>query len=406
MSEPAAVGATAMLGFDPYDPAFLADPYAHYRRLSGSEPATRSAAGLLVITSHGYCSDVLRDRRFGRGGDAALMQDEDTVVNRSRRSFLAMDPPDHTRLRGLVSKAFTPRMIERLRPRVAELVEELLDDALSGGEVDLVTALAYPLPVTMISELIGVPPGDWERFRGWVDDLASGLDPDFLLPPEKIRQREQARLEFCEYLLDLFARRRADPGNDLISALLAVEESGDVLSEDELLSTCILLIIAGHETTVSLIGNGVLALLRNPDEWEKLRAGSVKVSGALDELLRYDAPVQSTVRIALESADIHEIPVKQGELVMLMLGAANRDPDAFPEPDRLDLRRDSQSHLSFGLGIHFCLGAPLARIEGETALTRLVERAPELALAAAPEDLGYKDRFVLRGLRELPVRPR
>jgi cytochrome P450 len=394
----ASAGPTTMLGFDPYDPAFLADPYGHYRRLRGPEGATHSDAGLLVVTSHRLCSAVLRDRRFGRGGD--------TVVNRSRRSFLAMDPPDHTRLRALVSKAFTPRLIERLRPRVRQLVDELLDEAVARGDVDLVAALAYPLPVTVISELIGIPAGDWGRFRGWVDALASGLDPDFLLPPEKIRQREQARLEFCEYLLDLFARRRAAPGNDLISALLAVEDSGDVLSEDELLSTCILLIIAGHETTVSLIGNGVLALLRNPGELERFRTRVVNADSALDELLRYDAPVQSTVRIALEPADVNGIPVKDGELVMLMLGAANRDPEMFPDPDRLDLARDSQRHLSFGLGIHFCLGAPLARLEAETALTRLMERSPGLALAGAraDSDLRYKARFVLRGLEALPVR--
>ncbi|MFD0689922.1 cytochrome P450 [Actinomadura fibrosa] len=401
-----ASGPTATLGFDPYDPDFLADPYRHYRRLAEAGPATRGEGGPLVVTSNRACAAVLRDPRFGRGGDAAVMRDEDRTVNRSRRSFLVMDPPDHTRLRGLVGKAFTPRMVERLRPRVADLVDELLDAAMEKGEVDLVEALAYPLPVTVISELLGVPAGDWPRFRGWVDDLAAGLDPDFLQPPERIRRRERSRAEFCAYLLDLFARRRADPGDDLISALLAVEESGDALSEDELLSTCVLLIVAGHETTISLIGNAVLALLRHPAELAALREGAVTVGTALDELLRYDAPVQSTVRVALEPADVGGTAVAEGELVMLMLGAANRDPAVFADPDRLDLGRDARRHLAFGLGIHFCLGAPLARLEAEAALKRLAGRAPALALATGPDGLRYKDRLVLRGLAELPVRLR
>lgn len=378
--------AAAVLGFDPYAPSFRADPYEQYRALRG--PLTRTPGGLWIATTYEDCSAILRDPRFGhtapdgrtnwRGADR-------------QRSFLTLDPPDHTRLRKLVSKAFTPRLVERLRPRVTELVSSLLA---VGGEVDLIATLAYPLPVIVISEMLGVPPEDHEQFKTWSDALARGLDPDFVIPEAELAARDVAREEFAAYFRELAARRRAEPRDDLLSALVAIEE----LTEAELIATCILLLVAGHETTVNLIANGTLALLRSPDQLQYFRDHPDQVPAMVEELLRYDPPIQLSGRVAAETAD----PIGRGEFVLLLLGAANRDPAVFPDPDRLDLARFIRTpprHLAFGHGIHFCLGAPLARLEGQIALSALVRR--DLALAG---DLTYKDNLILRGLAALPVR--
>ena len=397
--------AAAVLGFDPGDPAFRADPYAHYRRLAaGGRRLHRTEVGLRVTTSYDLCEQVLRDPRFGHRPEGGGLWRESRARN---RSFLTLDPPDHTRLRRLVSKAFTPRLVERLRPRVEALVDELLDGV--SGEVDLIATLAYPLPVIVISEMLGVPPRDRDLFKGWSDSLARGLDPDFLLPEDEIGRRETAREEFAAYFRDLAAERRARPQDDLLSALVSVSDGGDVLSEEELLATCVLLLVAGHETTVNLIGNGALALLRDPAQLELFRARPENLQAAVEELLRYDPPVQLTLRAALEDVELDGTPVERGRLVLLLTGAANRDPAVFDDPDRLDLTRytegrDAPRHLSFGHGIHFCLGAPLARLEGQVALKKLFER--DVALAgtdAAGGGLVYRDNLVLRGLRDLPV---
>jgi unspecific monooxygenase len=383
-----AVDAAAILGFDPYAPAFRANPYAHYRRLGALE---RTPAGLWVTTSHEICTSLLRDPRYGHRPDDGEMR-----RGQSRnRSFLMLDPPDHTRLRRLVSRAFTPRLIERLRPRIAQVVDELLANA--GGDLDLIETLAYPLPVLTISELLGVPAEDHERFKGWSDALARGLDPDFLIPKGELAARDQARSEFTEYFRELLGERRRKPADDLLSALVAVrDEDGDLLSEAELLATCILLLVAGHETTVNLIGNGALALLRNPDQWDWFREHPEAAPGVVEELLRHDAPVQLTLRAALEDTD----RLRKGEMVVLLTGAANRDPAAYPDPDRLDLQRVGPApHLAFGHGIHFCLGAPMARLEGQIALTALARRKVSLR----DEPLDYRDNLVLRGLKTLPV---
>lgn len=391
----AAIDARAILGFDPYDPAFHADPYQHYRAMGAAEKLRRTEVGLWVTTSYDLCGRILRDPRFGhRPSDGRVWRED---VSR-RRSFLTMDPPDHTRLRRLVSKAFSARLIERLRPRIETLVEELLAEA--TGPVDLIATLAYPLPVILISELLGVPPEDHERFKRWSDALARGLDPDFLLPAGDIAERDQARQEFADYFRTLLALRRAEPREDLLSALVAVSDGGDALTEDELLATCVLLLVAGHETTVNLIGNGALALLRHPDQLAWFRAHPEAAPGAVEELLRYDPPVQLTLRAALEDVLLDGAVVKQGEMVLLLTGAANRDRGVFfPDPDRLDLSRATERHLAFGLGIHFCLGAPLARLEGQIALTRLFTRDVRLT----GEDLHYRANLVLRGLAALPV---
>jgi unspecific monooxygenase len=383
-----------ILGFDPFAPEFHADPYAHYRELRADGPLQRTPGGIWLSTSFEVCTQIFRDSGFGHG-EAAL----GTVQRPPRRvrSFLTLDPPVHTRLRRLVSRAFTARLIERLRPRVAAIVDDLL--AGIDGEVDLIATLAHPLPVIVISEMLGVPPEDQERFTAWSDLLARGLDPDFLVPPEDLARRDRARAEFGDYFRELAARRRSAPGDDLLSGLAAIEE----LSEDDLIATCILLLVAGHETTVNLIANGTLALLRAPDQLAWFRANPDAAVAVVEELLRYDPPVQLSARVALEDAEIAGRSIRSGEVLMLLLGAANRDPEVFTDPERLDVTRwmtESPRHLAFGQGIHFCLGAPLARIEGQVALTALMRR--EVSLLPGP--LRYKDNLILRGLASLPVR--
>ncbi|HEU5155507.1 MAG TPA: cytochrome P450 [Streptosporangiaceae bacterium] len=406
-----ATGAVDVLGFDPFDPAFRADPYVHYARLRAGGPLRRGRAGVWVTTSHALCGQVLRDPRFGHqpGGASGVFRAVAPPVD--RRSFLSLDPPDHTRLRRLVSKAFTARLVERLRPRISELVDDLLAEV--SGETDLIAALAWPLPVAIISELLGVPPEDKNRFKAWSDALARGLDPDFMLPPAEIERRERARDEFIDYFRALADRRRrahggrggngagnrAVNGDDLLSALVAVSDQGDVLSEAELLATCILLLVAGHETTVSLIGNGALALLRNPGQLAWFRAHPEAAASAVEELLRYDPPVQLTARSALEDVELAGQRIERGQMILLLIGAANRDPAVFADPDRLDLTRKAERHLAFGLGIHYCLGAPLARLEGQIALTKLFGR--EVSLAG---EVSYRDNLILRGPATLPVR--
>jgi cytochrome P450 len=388
------VDPVAVLGFDPLAPAFLADPHAQFRRLAAAGPLQRTSGGLWVTTSYELCSRVLRDPRFGHNPPTGGFQ---RGVEPAARSFLTLDPPDHTRLRRLVSKAFGARLIERLRPRIEAVVDELLAGV--SGQVDLISTLAYPLPVVLISELLGVPPRDQERFKGWSDALARGLDPDFLLPESDLADRIQARAEFRDYFADLLDRRRAEPRDDLLSELVTVRDGGDLLTTGELLATCVLLLVAGHETTVNLIGNGALALLRNPEQLAWFRAHPEAAPAAVEELLRYDPPVQFTMRAALEDVALDEVTLRQGEAILLLTSAANRDPAVFADPDRLDLSRTDNRHLAFGLGIHFCLGAPLARLEGQIALTRLFERDVTLT----PDTLTYRDNLVLRGLQSLPV---
>jgi len=397
--------------FNPFDPSFRSDPYGVYNRLREEEPVHQSPLGFFVLTRYEDCANILRDPRSSNdfmNSTAAVEEaakqglDLEQVASEGTGPFLFMDPPDHTRLRGLVSKAFTPRVVEGLRPRAQQIVDRLLDAAVARGDIDVIADLAYPLPVTIISEMLGVPAEDHEVFQGWSREMARSLDPDFVLPPEVVLRRQKAREEFAEYFRALIARRRGDLRDDLVSALIAVEDGGETLSEDELLATCILLLIAGHETTVNLIGNGMLALLRHPDQMALLRDDPSLIKTAVEELLRFDPPVQLTGRTAKEDIPLSEGVLPKGQQAILLLGAANRDPRQFTDPDRLDVTRAENRHLAFGMGIHFCLGAPLARIEGQIAIGEMVRRlgSPELAVAE-PE---YKENITLRGLASLPVR--
>jgi cytochrome P450 len=317
--------------------------------------------------------------------------------------MLDRDPPDHTRLRSLVSTAFTPRVVEGLRPRIQQIVDDLITRAEAAGGMDVIEEFAYPIPVNVICEMLGVPVADHERFRGWSLDIARGLDSIWLPPDSEIPRRSAAsRHAISDYFRGLIAQRRASPRSDLLSALIAAEAAGDKLSEEELVATCILLLIAGHETTVNLIGNGMLALLRHPAELRRLRESPGLITSAVEELLRYDGPVQRTARVASADATIGGRTIAKGDMVMPFIAAADRDPAQFPEPDRLDLSRSDNRHIAFGWGIHFCLGAPLARIEGQIAIDALVRRLPGLELATHEPE--YRQSLTLRGLKTLPVK--
>ena len=394
----------ADIQFNPMDPAFVADPYPTYHRLRAEDPVHHSPLGFWVLTRYADVIAMLRDPRLIKEPIAAFVAARFgmAVPPGLGLSMLDRDPPDHTRLRGLVSKAFTPRGLEGLRPHIQQIVDGLLAKVEGRVGMDLIEEFAYPLPVRVICEMLGVPVADHERFKQWGLDIARGLDAIMLPPESEVAKRSMAgRHALSGYFRQLIAERRAAPREDMLSALIAAEEAGDRLNEEELLATCVLLLVAGHETTVNLIGNGTLALLRHPDQLRKLRDNPGLIGTAVEELLRYDGPVQRTARIPSEDVTIGGQTIGKGEMVMPFLGAADRDPAQFPDPDRLDITRADNRHIAFGMGIHFCLGAPLARMEGQIALNTLVQRHPKLALATdRPE---FRQSLTLRGLSTLPV---
>ncbi|HEX4995121.1 MAG TPA: cytochrome P450 [Methylomirabilota bacterium] len=391
--------------FNPMDPAFVADPYPTYHRLRAEDPVHHSPLGFWVLTRYPDVMAMLRDPRLIKEPIAAFVAARFGMAAPPPGLGLSMldrDPPDHTRLRGLVSKAFTPKALESLRPHIQQIVDDLLADAAGKGQMDLIEEFAYPLPVRVICEMLGVPVKDHERFKAWGLDIARGLDAIMLPPDSEVGQRSvSGRRALAEYFRALIAERRAAPRDDMLSALIAAEEAGDKLNEEELLATCILLLVAGHETTVNLIGNGTLALLRHPDQLQKLRASPGLIATAVEELLRFDGPVQRTARIPSEDITIGGRTIPKGDMVMPFLGAADRDPAQFPDPDRLDITRADNRHIAFGMGIHFCLGAPLARMEGQIAINALLARLPKLALATDRPQ--FRQSLTLRGLQALPV---
>ena len=380
---------------DLFSPAQRVDPYPGYARLRSAAPVWQPMPGLLVLSRHADGAAVLRDARFGHAEvDLDGSNPEDAVP-----SFLVLNPPDHTRLRRLVARSFTPRRVEDLLPRMEAITAELVDAIVATETVDLVEAVAQPLPVRVISELLGIPEVDRPLLLGWSHALARSIEPALLIPAEERAEQARARRDFGAYVRQLAAERRRSPGADLISDLVRTQDRDEVLTEAELVATCILLLVAGHETTTSLIGNGLLALLRHPEQLDRLRADPELAPAAVEELVRYDSPVQLTMRVAREDARIGGSDVPRGWFVVVLAGAANRDPEMHADPDRLDVGRAPSAHLAFGQGIHFCLGAPLARLEAQVALRALVRRRPELL--AEPE---WKDTVVLRGVRRLDVR--
>ncbi len=390
--------------FDPSQPEFHADPYPFYHRLRSEDPVHQSALGYWIVTRYHDVVTVLRDQRFGRedfGPMVASVYGEDS--QRVPRPMVFRDPPAHTRLRALVGRAFTGRLVHAMRPRVQEIVDQLLDRVQHTRAMDVIADLAYPLPVTVICEMLGVPATDINTLRQWTSDITRSLDALGLESDRDIvRRGRAARHALGEYFRGLLPARRSDPGQDLLSRLISAEDDGgDRLSEDELLATCVLLFIAGHETTVNLIGNGLLALLRHPGQWQLLRDDPALIPGAVEELLRYDSPVQRTARVTRVDVEIGGKKIPRHSLVVAAIGAANRDPGQFADPDRLDVRRRECNHVAFGYGIHFCLGAPLARFEAEIAIATLLRRMPGAALTATPAQ--WRDSSTLRGLSALPV---
>jgi len=384
------------------------DPYPEYHRLRAEDPVHHEpATASWVLTRYADMEGVLRapgwscDHRNAIDHQRWLadMGAPEAIDSLMSKVLLFMDPPEHTRLRSLVSKAFTPKAVEGLRPRVERILDDLLAPLRANGEMDVIADVGYPFPVTVICELLGVPVEDRDLFRTHTRQLAIILE--WQLTNEQFMGAAEASFAFATYLFPLFEERRRDPRDDLISALVTAEVDGDRLGPDELLTTCVLLLTAGHETTMNLVGNGLLALLRQPDQLRSLRDVPTFGRNAVDELLRFDSPVQLTARTALSDMEVGGQCVRQGEQVIALLGAANRDPAVFADPDRLDLARaNANRHLAFGAGHHFCLGAALARLEAEVALTALV-RLPGLELAA--DDVEWRESQTLRGLQALPI---
>ena len=397
------------LGFDPADAAFIGDPYPVYRRLREHPVLWNPATWQWIVSRHADVNHLLRDRRLGRtylhqATHAEFGRPEPPAWHAPFRELndagmLDREPPHHTRLRRLVTRAFTPRTVEAMRPRIEGIVDGLIDRFDGAGEIDLVADFIEPLPVTVIAELLGIPEADRHLLRPWSADMCLMYELD---PPEASQRRAvTASVEFAAYLRELLAERRARPGDDLISGLAAVVDEGDSLTESELIATCVLLLNAGHEASVNGAANGWWALFRHPDQLARLRAHDSLVPGAIEELLRYDTPLPLFERWVLEPIEIAGVVIPRGAEVALLFGSANRDPAAFERADELDLAREPNPSLSFGAGIHYCLGAPLARLELGIAFGALLRRVTRLELVETPR---WKPTFVLRGLEALRVR--
>jgi cytochrome P450 len=395
--------------FHPFLPEYRRDPHPTWRALREEEPVYWSRIfRTWILTRYEDCFHVLRDKNFTTDrSDVPLMKFVQRLSRKDPefralidRNLLTTDGAVHKRLRGLVSRAFTPRRIEALRPRIQGLVDELLDRASEQDEIELIRDFAHPLPLVAIAELLGVPVRDRELFASWSRQLVQLLDP--LQGSGGARPLRRANHELFAYFRPLLAERRAEPRDDLLSAMLAAEEGGESLSELDLLALCSLLLVAGHETTSNLIGNAVVALLRNPGERKRLADDPQLVAGAVDEFLRYDGPIVLTDRAVIEDCEIGGRRVRAGQMVVVGLSAANRDPERFPDPDRLDVGRRDNPHLAFGQGNHYCLGAQLARLEAELAIGTLLRRFPEFA--GDPEPTPWRRSMIVRGPEALPVR--
>ena len=377
------------VAYNPTSASVRNDPYPTYDRMRANGPAHRMRLiNAWVLTRYEDVDMVLRDhRRFLK---------DDSIIE--YRSMLNSNPPDHTRLRTIVSKAFTPRAVAELHPRIERIVNELLDEAEGEGRFDLIEKFAFPIPITVIAEMLGVPPEDMDIFEAWSNDISLVIEP-YQTEQQEARVN-RASEELFEYFEGIMELRRRDPQDDMITALMNAEEEGDKLTHDELLGTLMLLLVAGNETTKNLIGNGTLALLRHPDQLQRLRDNPDLLDSAVNEMLRYDSPVQLDGRIAQEDIDIGGARIPAGERIISSIGAANRDPAAFANPNALDIGRREKSHISFGRGIHHCLGAPLAMMEGRIAFAALLDRFSSMELVSEPE---FREQIVLRGVEELWV---
>ncbi|WP_309097391.1 cytochrome P450 [Streptomyces sp.] len=403
------MAAVSDLGFDPWDPAFLADPYPVYAELRARGRVHRfEPTNQWLVPHHADVSALLRDRRLGRTYQHRFTHEEfgrtppppehEPFHTLNDHGMLDLEPPDHTRIRRLVSKAFTPRTVERLKPYVRGLADELAAALVEKGGGDLLKDVAEPLPVAVIAEMLGIPEADRAPLRPWSADICGMYE---LAPSQETAARAvRASAEFSDYLRGLIAARRKEPGEDLVSGLIAAHDEGDRLTEQEMISTCVLLLNAGHEATVNATVNGWYALFRNPAQLELLRADHSLVPSAIEELMRYDTPLQLFERWVLDEIEIAGTTIPRGAEIAMLFGSANHDPEVFADPGRLDLTRADNPHISFSAGIHYCIGAPLARIELAASMEALLEKAPTLRLAAEPE---RKPNFVIRGLEGLGV---
>jgi cytochrome P450 len=390
-----------------FNPQTLADPYPVYQQLRTEDPVhSDEANGRWLLFRYADIVAVLRNPSVSSNRAPAMQRwvppGMRQLFEYRSDSMINCDAPKHNRLRLLVNKAFTTRAVEAMTANIQRLVDGFLDAVEPRGRMDVIADLAYPLPVTVIAEMLGVPPEDRDRFKHWSDQLAvtANGNPSGLQPKD-YRRIAQCYEELSAYFAEVVARRRAQPRNDLLSALAQAEEAGDRLNESELYANATLLLVAGHETTTNLIGNGTLALLRHPDQWQRLKADPSLVPGAVEELLRYDSPVQFTARVLTEDMEIGGKWLQAGQMAQLVLGSANRDPEQFTDPERLDVGRQDVKHLAFGLGSHYCLGAPLARLEARIVFETLLRRFPNLHLDDTHVE--FRDNFNLRGLLELPV---
>jgi cytochrome P450 PksS len=391
-------------------PAFKANPFPYYARLRAEAPFHHTilptGEPAWLVTRYSDAAAVLKDERFAKNTANALTPEQlanqrwfRKIFKSLKRNMLEVDPPDHTRLRALVQNAFTPRLVEQMRERVERLTNELLDAVQARGRLDLIHDYALPLPATIIAQMLGIPVQDHRKFHRWSKALVGAAASKWGL-----FKAATGGFALVRYLRRIIRQRRADPQDDLVSALIRAEEAGQTLSEDELLAMVFLLLVAGHETTVNLIGNGTLALLENPDQMEQLRADPGLLKSAVEELLRYASPVEmATERYAREDVGIGGVTIARGTIVFVVVASANRDERQFVDPDRLDIARKPNPHLSFGLGTHFCLGASLARMEGQIALATLLRRLPDVRLAVPPRELRWRGGLILRGLEALPL---
>ena len=376
------------VSYDPTSSGILSDPYHTYHQLRSRDPVHRMRLlNAWVLTRYEDVDMVLRDHRRFFKNDG--LDDE-------YRSMLQHDPPDHTRLRSLVSKAFTPRAVRELHPRVQRIVDELLDELDGKDKFDLIESFAFPMPVTVIAEMLGVPAQDMDRFKHWSNDVSLTIEPT--LSDDQMRRVERSADELFEFFEGIIEERRRQPKDDMITALLNAEEEGDKLTHKEVLGTLVLLLVAGNETTRNLIGNGMRALLKHPGQLQKLRDNPDLLDPAINELLRYDSPVQLDSRLVYDDVEVAGHRIRAGQRVICSIGAANRDPSVFSEPDKLDIGRNEKSHIAFGRGIHHCLGAPLAMLEARIAFSTLLDRFSTIKLVSEPE---YREQVVLRGVEEL-----
>ncbi len=385
-------------------PGFKANPYPFYARLRAEAPVYRTRwtsfrLPAWVVSRYGDVLAVLRDERFSKDFVSSIPL-VPRPIRALTRNLLNLDPPDHTRLRTLVNKAFTPRVVERLRDRIQSVCDELLDAAAANGRMELVRGFALPVPLTIIADLMGIPTQERRRFASWSKRFAAGSSGRLL---DALRAWASMWL-FGRYFRKLVALRRAEPQDDLVTALVQVEEAGDKLNEEELIAMLALLLVAGYETTVNLIASGALALIQHPRQRELLQANPVLARSAVEELLRYTSPLEfAPPRSAHKDVTLAGARIPRGAVVLAALGSANRDESQFHDPENLDIAREPNRHLAFGMGAHFCVGAPLARLEGQIALTTLFRRFPDLRLARAPESLRWRRSLLFRGLEELPV---